>query len=258
MKGSKITFMRIAGEELSREKVRDGIGLLAEKRLHSILKRWVADDFSCHEIKIEGKGQKPRKFVADVLLPSGEIVEVQTGKLYPMQKKLSFYIEETDHPVTVVHPLFAVKYISWLDNQSGEIAARKKSPKKQTPLHALAELKPFLPLVGLPRFSLCLPLLEVDEYRLLDGWGKGGKRGSHRYELIPTDLLDTVYLRDKADYVALFPADERLNTPFTAKTFGKVSRLAGYALYDALAVFEALDVIEKCGKEGRAALYCKK
>ncbi|MBE6604948.1 MAG: hypothetical protein E7639_04500 [Ruminococcaceae bacterium] len=258
MEMGKIRFMRIAGEELSREKLRDGIGLLAEKRLHSVLKRWVHDDFSCHEIKIEGTGTRPRKFVADVLLPSGEIYEVQTGKLYPMRTKLAFYMEETTHPVTVLRPLLAVKYVSWLDNETGKVTSRKKSPKKQTPLHALAELKPFLSYIGSPRFSLCLPLLEVDEYRLLDGWGKGGKRGSHRYELIPLALLDTVYLREKADYVALFPTDERLDRPFTAKTFGKVSRLGGYALYDALAVFEALDVIEKCGKEGRAALYRKK
>ena len=257
MEAGKIRFLRIAGEELSRQKLRDGIGLLAEKRLHSVLKRWVLDDFSCHEIKIEGQGPKPRKFVADVLAPSGEIFEVQTGKLYPMRAKLAFYMTETAHPVTVVHPLFAVKYISWLNGETGEIVSRKKSPKKQTPLHALAELKPFLEYLGTPRFSLCLPLLEVDEYRLLDGWGKGGKRGSHRYELIPLSLLDTALLREKADYVALFPDDVRLHDPFTAKTFSKVSRLAGYALYDALAVFEALGVIEKCGKIGRAALYQK-
>ena len=258
MEAGKIRFLRIADEELSREKLRDGIGLLAEKRLHSVLKRWVLDDFSCHEIKIEGQGARPRKFVADVLAPTGEIFEVQTGKLYPMRTKLAFYMTQTTYPVTVVHPLLAVKYISWLDGRSGEVTSRKKSPKKQTPLHALAQLRPFLDYLGTPRFSLCLPLLEVDEYRLLDGWGRGGKRGSHRYELIPIALLDTVYLREKADYVALFPADERLDVPFTAKTFGKVSRLAGYALYDALTVFEALDVIEKCGKEGRAALYRKK
>ena len=257
MEAGKIRFLRIAGEELSREKQRDGIGLLAEKRLHSVLKRWVLDDFSCHEVKIEGGGDRRRKFVADVLTPAGEIFEVQTGKLYPMQKKLSFYIEETAHPVTVVRPLLAIKYISWLSRESGEVCARKKSPKKQTPLHALAELKPFLSLVGTPRFSMLLPLLEVEEFRFLDGWGKGGKRGSHRYELIPVALLDTVTLREKADYVALFPKDERLDVPFTAKAFGKVSRLAGYLLYDALAVFEALGVIEKCGKEGRAALYQK-
>ena len=257
MLADKICFSRLLGEELSREKVRDGIGLLAEKRMHGVLKRWVIDDPACHEVKIVGRGDKPRKFVADVLTPEGEIVEVQTGKLYPLQKKLTFYMEQTDHSVVVLHPIFATKYISWIDRESGEVVSRKKSPLHQTPLHALAELKPFIPDLNSARFSLCLPALEVEEFRLLDGWGKGGKRGSHRFELMPLALLDTHCLCAVGDYAALFPQNEEFKTPFTAKSFGKQTRLGGYALYDALAVFEALGVIERCGKQGRATLYRK-
>ena len=251
----KIRFLRLAHEELSREKTRDGIGLLAEKRLHGLLKRWVLDDAACHEVKVVGRGEKKRRFVADILTPEGEIVEVQTGKLYPMRSKIAFYMEETDHPVTVLHPLFLEKRISWLDAHTGEVAARKKSPLHEKPLHGLAELKPYIHLLGSPRFTVCFPSLEVEEYRLLDGWGKKGKRGSHRYELIPVALLDTLWLRTREDYAALFPADPRLAAPFTAKAFSRVTHLRGYALYDVLAVFEGLGVIEKCGKEGRAALW---
>ena len=257
MWGDKIRFSRLLGEELSREKVRDGIGLLAEKRLHGLFKRWVVDDATCHEVKIVGRGEKPRKFVADVLTPEGRIVEVQTGKLYPLRQKLSFYMEHTDHPVTVLHPVFDTKYVSWIERESGEVVSRKKSPLHQTPLHALAELKPFVGYLGSARFSLCLPLVVVEEFRLLDGWGKGGKRGSHRFELIPLELLDTYEYRDRADYAALFPQHDALQVPFTAKDFGKVTRLRGYAIYDALAVFEALGVVERCGKQGRATLYQK-
>lgn len=253
----KIKFLRLAGEELSRVKARDGIGLLAEKRLHSTLKRWIIEDKSCHEVKITGRGEKKRRFVADILTPAGEICEVQTGKLYPMRKKIDFYMQETDFPVTVLHPLFREKWITWLDPATGEATKRKRSPLHEDPLHALSQLKPFLAYLGDPRFTLLLPALEVEEFRLLDGWGKGGKRGSHRYELIPLSLLDTLWLRTKDDYAALFPADERLSLPFTAKTFSRVTHLKGYALYDALAVFEGLGAIEKCGTEGRATLWRK-
>ena len=162
-------------------------------------------------------------------------------------------MEETDFRLTVVHPLIGQKWVSWMDPATGEVSTRKKSPLHQTPLHALAELKPFVAYLGQPRFSLCLPLLEVDEYRLLDGWGRDKKRGSHRYELMPMALLDTFYLKEKADYLALFPA--AAPAEFTAKEFGGLTRLAGYALYDALAVFEELGAVEKCGKQGRATLY---
>ncbi len=257
MEAGRIRFLRLAGEELLREKTRDGIGLLAEKRLHGLLKRWILDDPTCHEVKIVGQGERPRKFVADVLTPEGRIFEVQTGKLYPMREKLAFYMEQTAYPVTVVHPIFPLKYVSWLDQKSGEVTSRKKSPLHQTPLHAIAELKPFLPYLDSGRLSLCLPAIEVEEFRLLDGWGRGGKRGSHRFELIPLSLLDTYYFSTAADYAAFFPQHEALEEPFTAKAFGKISRLSGFLLYDALFVFEALGVIARCGKEGRAALYKK-
>lgn len=257
MEAGKIRFMRLCGEELSRERPRDGIGLLAEKRLHAVLKRWVEEDVTCHEVKVTGEGKKSRKFVADVQTKEGHIFEIQTGKLYPLRQKLAFYMEETAYPVTVLHPLFASKYISWLDKASGEVKARKRSPHHESVLHGIAELKPFIAYLGSPRFTVCFVLIEADEYRLLDGWGRGGKRGSHRYELLPLGLLDTCYLARREDYAATFPDDPRLAGEFTAKEFGKVSRLRGYALYDALAVFEALGVIEKCGKEKRAALYQK-
>jgi len=125
-----------------------------------------------------------------------------------------------------------------------------------TPLSALAQLKPFTAYLGDPRFSLLLPIIEADEYRLLDGWGRGGKRGSHRYELMPMALLDTVVLKDREDYVALFPESLADGVPFLAKDFGKATRLRGYDLYHALSVFEALGVIKPCGKKGNATLWC--
>lgn len=252
---SKITFARLCHEELSRVKERDGIGLYAEKRLHSVLKRWVWDDLACHEQKVATRYGKQTRFVADVLTPAGEIFEIQTAALYPMRKKIEFYMNETDHPVCVVHPLFAKKHICWMHPETGEITVRRASPRRDTPLTAVGELKPFLPYLGDPRFSLCLPAIAVEEFRLLDGWGKEGRRGSHRYEQLPTELFDTHFLVTRADYGALLPND--LPKTFTAKVFGKATGLRGYGLYDALAVFEGLGFLAKCGKDGRSTLYTR-
>ena len=251
----ELSFLRLCREELSREKLRDGIGLLEEKRLHSVLKRWVCDDFSRHEQRVQGSAEKKRKFVADVLTEQGEIFEIQTAKLYPLLKKIAFYLQETDHPVTVVHPLIQKKQIFWMQPDTGEIAKPTRSTLRQTPLHAIAQLAPFLPYLASPRFSLCLPAIEVEEYRLQDGWGKEGKRGSHRFELIPVRLFEVYRLQSKAEYLACLP---ELPAEFTAKEFGKLTRLRGYDLYGALAVYEGLDALEKCGKRGRAALYRRK
>lgn len=249
----RVRFARLCHEELLRDKERESIGLLAEKRLHAVLKRFVCDDFACHEQKVPQRDGKKRGFVADVLTPAGEIFEIQTAALYPLRRKITFYMQETACRVTVVHPLIAAKTICWMDPATGEVTARRRSPRHDTPLSFLGELKPYLPYLGSPRFAVWLPCVAAEEYRLLDGWARGGKRGSHRYELIPLELTNLFRLAAREDYAVLLPAD--LPAAFTAKTFGKTAKIGGYALYDALAVFEGLGAIEKCGKEGRAALY---
>ena len=249
----ELRFSRLCHEELSRDKVREGIGLLEEKRLHSVFKRWICDDFEAHEQKVPGRGTKSRKFVADVLTKDGEIFEIQTADLYPMRKKIEFYMTETDHNVTVLHPLIGKKQILWMHPETGEITPAR-STLREGVLHGIAQLKTYIPYLCTPRFHLIFPVIEADEYRLLDGWGKGGKRGSHRYELLPRALTEVYRLSTREDFLAIFP---EMPTEFTAKEFGKSTRLRGYDLYDVLAVFEGLGIIEKCGTRGRAALWRK-
>ncbi|MBQ9098685.1 MAG: hypothetical protein IJY50_04565 [Clostridia bacterium] len=253
MESGKITFAKLCHEELLREKERDGIGLYAEKRLHSVLKRWMVDDFSTHEQKVPMRNGKLSRFVADILTLQGEIIEIQTGELYRLARKIAFYMEETDFSVTLVHPLTALKHISWMDPETGELTARNKSPRHDTVLSGISLLKPFAPYLGHERFRLLFPAVELDEYRLLDGGGPSRKLRSHRYELIPLGLLEVTCLATKEDYLAHFPAD--LPSRFTAKTFSKATKLRGYALYDVLAVFEALGALSRAGKEGRATLF---
>ena len=254
--GSSITFARLCHEELLREKERDGIGLLAEKRLHSVLKRWMYDDFTAHEQKVPQRDGKTSRFVADILTPEGEIIEIQTGDLFPLLRKITFYMEQTDYKVTLVHPLVAEKQVSWLDPATGELRERRRSPLHETALSGIALLKPFLSYLGEERFSVLFPFLELEEYRLLDGCRSNRKKRSHRYELIPLGLQGAELLESKADYLAHFPTD--LPAEFTAKVFSKHTRLRGYALYDAIAVYEALGAVERIGKEGRATLFARK
>jgi hypothetical protein len=253
--GGKITFAKLCHEELLRQKERDSIGLYAEKRLHSVLKRWMYDDFTAHEQKVPQRDGKSSRFVADILTPSGEIIEIQTGELFRLAKKIAFYMEKTDFKVTLVHPLTAQKWVSWMDPATGEVSARRRSPRHDTVLSGIALLKSLIPFLGDPRFSVLFPSLELDEYRLLDGGGTSHKLRSHRFELMPLSLIDTVCLSTRADYLSYFPSE--LPDRFTAKIFQKHTRLRGYALYDALAVFEALGAARRVGKEGRSTLFEK-
>ena len=241
-------FRRLANEELSREKVRDSVGLLSEKRLHGTLKRFLSEDERTHEQKVPAADGRASRYVAD-LLADGTIYEIQTGELWPLRKKLEFYLTKTDYRVVLVRPLIAECFLSRIDPVSGACLSRRRSPRHDAPLIFLSELKPFLPFLENPRLSFLLPALRVEEFRFPRA--VGARRG-RRYEQIPTELLGLRY-ETAGTLGALLPAE--LPEKFFAADFSRLSGLRGFALYDALAVFCALGAIRKGEKEGRAFAY---
>lgn len=220
-----------------------GIGILGEKTLHATLKLWLDDDPTHHEIPL------PQGSVADIF--DGErVTEIQTANFSGFRKKLEKLLEH--YPVTVVHPLVRVKWVSWIDPATGEVTKPRRSGRRGSFTDAGKELIFILPLLGHPNLTVKLVLLDVEEQRLLDGWGNGGKRGSHRAERLPLALGEELTLKAPADYAALLPPD--LPMPFTAAQFGKAARLQGRKLQGTLKVLLTLGVLRR-EKEGQAYQY---
>lgn len=229
------------------------IGTLGEKSMHSILKRFFVPDESCHEVPIRGERDGDRhRYVADALR-DGKIYEIQTGSFYPLVPKISYYMNETAYDVTLVHPIPAVRYKVWIDPETGEVADRRKSPKKGSAEDALREIFWLRGMLRNPRFQILLLMLEEEEYRYLDGWSRDKKRGSNRCERVPAALLGTVLLGGPEDY-RLFLKPE-LAAEFTASEFGVLYGLRGRAVYSALKVFLGIGLFEQIGMRGRSALY---
>lgn len=225
---------------------RDTVGLLKEKTLHAVMKDFIEPNHAYHEKKTEG-------FVADVLRPSGEIFEIQTRSFDRLRRKLAAFLPK--HPVTVVYPIPAAKMLSWLDAESGEASSFRKVPKKGSFYDAGRELARILPFLHHPNLSILLLLIDMEEYRLKNGWGKDGKRGSERYDRIPTALSDSLLLTDAASYEALFPFS--LASPFTAKEFRRAVKGGPRTAPELLRVLGEMGVVERCGKQGNAFLYRK-
>ena len=254
-------FERIAKETMlasftSQDK---GIGTLAEKRMHAIIKKFICEDESCHEIIIgdmlaDGdEGKKRKKITADVCF-DGHIYEVQTGGFFPLKKKIEWYMTHTADHITVIAPIAAVKYLSWIDPASGVASERRRSPKRGRVQDIAKELYWLSDFIGKENFDISVMLLEIEEYRMQDGWGNGGKRGSNRYERIPLSLIDEIPLRSKEDYKTHFLPDA-LPSQFTAADYAKTTRIRGKATYSMLKILEALGLIEKSEKIGRAQGY---
>ena len=249
------------------------IGTLREKRLHAAIKLYLCPDEACHERPVAdllaaGEAEvldKKRRMVADILT-DGQIFEVQTGGFYPLKEKISWYLTHTPCRVTVVHPIPSVRYLSWINPEDGSIISRRKSPKRARVKDVAKELYWLSEFIGNPRFSLRLLLIELEEYRMADGWSRDGKRGSNRYERFPTALLGDVTLSTPADYAAYFlpsalaePVDGEGNLPiFTAAEYAKLTGIRGKATYSMIHLLEQLGLIQETEeKVGRSKAYRK-
>ena len=254
----KLRFSDLCAEIAAGELCGEGIGTYSEKRLHKTLKSFFCDDPECHEVRIKpngdigGRGESGKGgYIADIFR-DGEIIEIQTGSLYALKSKIRFYLEETDYIVTVVHPLAGIKYLSWIDTESGSVMSRRRSPKKKGLADAIPELYWLSDMLGNERLHFCFPILELDEYRLLDGWSRDKKRGSNRFELIPVELIDMECLAAR-DVRSLFP--EGISGEFTSKDFSRLTGFKGRKLYNTITLFCKVGVIERGEKRGRSYIY---
>ncbi len=220
------------------------IGTQQERLLHRTLKYFLAPDESCHEVRMNG-------FIADIYDPSeNHIWEIQTASFDRLRGKLAAFL--TDHRVTVVYPILRNKYICWVDPETGEVLSRRKSPRSGRPTDILPEIYRLQQLADHPHLDYLGVLLDGDEYRLQDGWSRDGKRGSHRLERSPLELVEMIPLQSPVSFAALLPT---VPSPFTRKDLAKVLRLSPQKTGFATTALERLEVIKKTGQQGNAFLY---
>ncbi len=228
----------------ARMSTRESIGRLQEKELHATLKFFLDPDEQHHEVRL------PDGPVADIF--DGETVtEIQTGGFSGFRPKLIRLLK--NYPVTVVFPIVRNKTVCWVDPETGERATPRKSPKTGQWWDAAPQLIFILEQLFHPNLTVRLWMLDVEEYRLLDGWGNGGRRGAHRLERIPVALGDTAEIKKPADLGVFLPED--LDRPFTSAQYGKRTKMTGRRLTAALKLLQRAGVITRCGQDGRRYLY---
>ena len=234
--------------EYEESTVRSQIGIMNERMLHSVIKSCIADSDDELEVKISGKN------IADVL-KGNTVYEIQTENLFPVKKKLEFYLSKTEYDVNVVFPVPREKYVCWIDPESGEASKMNRSPKKRTLTDYADTLIYLSEYIGNPRVTLTVLYISECEYRNLDGKrSKDKKRGSTRIERVPLELISCEEYKVKEDYRVLLPSEER----FTAKKYAVEKHLRSQRKISfAIKMMQAIGLIRACGKEGRAVLYEK-
>lgn len=220
-----------------------GFGTLREKTLHAVMKLYYEPDEDYHEVPIEG-------YIADIY--TGErIIEIQNGNFNKLRPKLAAYLPL--YPVTVVLPIPHHKWVVWMDEESGELSKKHKSPIIGTVYHAFPELYKIKQYLGHPNLSFAFPLVDIDEYRLLNGWSKNRKRGSSRYDRMPLALFDEVLIERKEDFTQFVPYE--IEEPFTIKEFAKSAGIHRDLAGAVVPLLMQMGILVRSGKRSREYIY---
>lgn len=225
------------------DRQRLGIGTLSEKTVHAILKNYYEPDEDKQEIPIENH-------VADIYA-GGEIIEIQTRQFNKLRGKLSVFLPL--YPVTVVYPIPREKWLIWIDEESGELSNKRKSPVKGNPYLAFPELYKIKMFLKDPNLRLRLVLLDIEEYRLLNGWSRDKKRGSSRFDRIPVTLAEEIEINCVKDYMQFVPYE--LEGSFTSKEFAKTAHIPVTLSQTVLNILYHVGTVTRVGKEGSQYLY---
>lgn len=241
----KQLFQIACDEVIGQRQGTNGIGTLGEKTVHSVLKSYLSPDCINHEVKVGG-------FVADICSEHG-IIEVQTRNFDKLRRKLKAFLAIA--PVTVVYPIPSTKWIRWVNPQTGEISPPRRSPKTGKPYSIFPELYKIKDFLLEPNLSIHIIMINVEEYKYLDGWSQDKKKGSSRCDRIPTEIVDEFVIAKLSDYKTLVP--NTLSEEFISKDFRKASGLSLSAAQTALNILHYVGAVDRVGKKGNSYLYAK-
>lgn len=239
----EVLFEEACREIIDAERAQNGIGTLQEKTVHAVLKRFYEPDIAHQEIRIGN-------FVADIFREN-EIIEIQTRNFNALRRKLDAFLPE--YPVTIVYPIVHTKWLYWIDESTGEISKKRKSPKTGRTYDAYFELYKIRTYLDHPNLHLCLVLFDAKEYRLLNGWSADKKKGSTRYDRIPIRLVDEFYIGSPSEYGCMIP--EGLPLQFTSADFAKKAKIPRSTANLALNILNYIHTVTRVGKRGNAYLY---
>lgn len=225
------------------EQKREGIGTLCEKTLHSVLKNYYEPFRENHEIKVGG-------YIADIVGENG-VIEIQTRQFNKLSKKLNAFLEVCD--VTIVFPISKLKWLFWIDLETGETTKKRKSPRQGVPCDIFFELYKIKSFLKNPRLKFCICMIEVEEYRYLNGWSRDKKKGSSRCERIPKNIFEEINIDSIRDYKKLIP--ESLQEQFTSKDFAKITKLSTSRSQTALNILNYLEIVTRVAKKGNSFIY---
>ena len=215
-------FAEVKDRVLGYSRGKTGIGSLAEKSVHAVLKSYYAPNDDMIEVAING-------FVADVCFDD-KIYEIQTRQFYTMKRKLDAFLPDFD--VTIVYPLPVSKKIIKIDPETGLVQSRRKSPLKPCVYDAFFELYGIRDYLNNEHLHIKIVSLEVEDIRYIGMTEQHGRKKRTLSDLVPVRIVEETDIYEVRDMMMFIPPE--LGDEFTCSEFAAAAGinryLAGYVV----------------------------
>ena len=213
-----------------------------EHSLHSAIKEWYSLPEDRFEVRID-------RFIIDIVRGS-LLIEVQTKSFRAIKRKLSSLVE--NHEVRLVYPIPDRKWIVRI-TESGELASKRKSPRKGRLVDLFYELVSIPDLIARENFSLEVLMIEEEEIRCNDGKGSWRRRGVSIKDRKLIDVRDGVFLRNEDDFRRFLPGG--LERPFTNQSLADLTGISLYLTRKMTYCLRKMGAIRLIGKNGRELIF---
>lgn len=240
---NKELFYKACKQITTIKRNKNSIGTQKEKSVHAILKNYFEPNEKYQEIRVE-------HYIADIKNES-EIIEIQTRGFNKLRQKLEVFLKKG--LVTIVYPVPLIKWIYWIDKNTGEISKKRKSPKKGSLYEIFYELYKIKSFLLNDNLRFCIVLLELEEFRYLDGHSKDKKKGSTKLDKIPIQLIDEITIHNRNDYKKFIPT--QLPIEFTSKDYQYYTGISLKLAQITIHILNYMGVIKKIGKQGNLIKY---
>ena len=183
----------------------------------------------------------------------GRLIEIQHGSLAAIRDKIRTLLDQ--HRVTVVKPIVVNKMLIKQSAKSGEVLARRLSPKRGTLLDLFDELVHFTRVFPHRRLTLEVLLVDIEEWRY-PGHGRRRRWRANDHQVEDqklTAIHEKHRLRTAADLAELVrcPLPQPFHTAHLAESL-KVRRwIAQRIVY----CFHQMGALRQVGKQGNTRLY---
>ena len=222
-----------------------GFGVLAEKSMHAVLKRFAEPDDNFHEVAMEG-------FFADICR-DGKVTEIQTKRLGNLRKKLDVFLKS--YEVTVIYPVICNKWRGYSETFDKRPSSFRLSSHHRNEYSAFDELYALKGKLAEPNLHIHLYLMDAEEIMVKQEKAKGRRRarsGYERFDLVPLGIRRIIELDSANDYMQFMP---EADGQFTSADFAAEAGISRGTASLVLNVLLSAGVVERVGKKGNFYLY---